>query len=273
MPRILHVSDLHFGAPSVPEQVAAVERIIEQGRFNAIVISGDLSQRTRTSEFARAQGFVARCERHAPVLTVAGNHDTAWWMAPAGIGFSRVMHAQYRKYINENLEPVLRIPGITIVGLNSSHGIQPFTLTNRPRDLSVVGAIKQDQWASARAAFSASPAGDLKVLVFHHNLLRGRLSNRWGLANREAGIAQAAGTGADILLCGHDHQERIEQVRVGERLLVVSTANTLTTRVRGGLPASFNMISAADETITVTPWLWNEIEQSFAAGVDQCFRP
>ena len=273
MPRILHVSDLHFGAPSVPEQVAALEQIVEQGRFNAIVISGDLTQRTRRREFAQAQAFIARCEKHGPVFTIPGNHDTAWWMAPAGIGITGLMHARYRKYINESLEPVLRIPGITIVGLNSSHGIQPFTLTARPRDLSVVGAIKDEQWASARAAFSASPAGDLKVLVVHHNILRGRLSNRWGLVNREAGIAQAAGTGADIVLCGHDHQERIEQVRVGDRLLVVSTANTLTTRVRGDLPASFNMVSAADETITVTPWLWNEKALSFAAGSDQCFRP
>ena len=273
MPRILHVSDLHFGAPSVPEQVAALEQVIEHGRFNAIVISGDLTQRTRRSEFAQAQAFIARCERHGPVLTIPGNHDTAWWMAPAGLGLTGLMHARYRKYIRENLEPVLRIPGITIVGINSSHGIQPFTLTSRPRDLSVIGAIKDEQWASARAAFSASEAGDLKVLVIHHNLLRGRLSNRWGLTNREAGIAQAAGTGADIVLCGHDHQERIEQLRVGDRRLVVSTANTLTTRVRGGLPASFNMITAADEMITVTPWLWNENEESFAAGTDQCFRP
>ncbi len=273
MPRILHVSDLHFGAPSVPAQVAALEQTIERGRFNAIVISGDLTQRTRKSEFAQAQAFIARCEKHAPVFTIAGNHDTAWWLAPAGIGFTSVMHARYRKYINKNLEPVLRIPGTTIVGLNSSHGIQPFTLTSRPRDLSVVGAIKEEQWASARAAFRASPAGDFKVLVVHHNILRGRLSNRWGLVNREAGIVKAAGTGADIVLCGHDHQERIEQVRVGDRLLVVSTANTLTTRVRGDLPASFNLVTAADELITVTPWLWNETAQSFAAGVDQCFRP
>ena len=273
MPRILHVSDLHFGAPSVPEQVAALEQVIEHGRFNAIVISGDLTQRTRRREFAQAQAFIARCEKHGPVLTIPGNHDTAWWMAPGGLGFTGAMHARYRKYIREDLEPVLRIPGITIVGLNSSHGIQPFTLTARPRDLSVIGAIKNEQWASARAAFKASPAGDLKVLVVHHNILRGRLSNRWGLTNRESGIAQAAGTGADIVLCGHDHQERIEQVRVGDRRLVVSTANTLTTRVRGDLPASFNMVSAADEAITVTPWLWNENAQSFAAGTDQCFRP
>jgi 3',5'-cyclic AMP phosphodiesterase CpdA len=273
MPRILHVSDLHFGTPSVPEQVRALEEMVAHERFRAIVISGDLSQRTRTREFEQARDLIARLEKAAPVLTVPGNHDTAWWNAPGGVGSVQSMYSRYRTFINKNLEPVLHVPGISIVGLNSSHGIQPFTLTTRPRDLSVVGALQPSQWAAAKAEFAASPAGDLKVLVFHHNLLRGRLSNRWGLANRAAGIAEAAATGADVVLCGHDHQERIEQVRVGDRSIVVSTANTLTTRVRGGLPASFNVVNAADGSIYVTPWEWSATQQLFIAGVEQCYRP
>jgi len=74
--RLLHVSDLHFGRSSVKAQVEGVERIVAEERFDAVVISGDLTQRTRRWEFDRARKFVEDARRHAPVLVVPGNHDT-----------------------------------------------------------------------------------------------------------------------------------------------------------------------------------------------------
>lgn len=263
MPRLLHVSDLHFGTPSVPAQVEALEAIIGRERVDAIVISGDLSQRTRVREFARARDFVRHAESFAPVLVVPGNHDVAWWIAPLGLGSPQAMYARYRAFIRGELEPVLRVPGLTLVGLNSAHGIRPWTLTTRPRDLSVVGALRPSQFSSARREFDASPRGDIKVLVFHHNLLRGRLSRRWGLAGRALAIEQAAMTGADIVLCGHDHEARIEHVSSGGRRFVVSTPNTLTDRVRGGANAQFNVVEADALVIAVEPWVWHAPQQTF----------
>lgn len=271
MKRILHVSDLHFGAPSVAAQVEALERIIVAEPFDAIVLSGDLSQRTRTHEFERARELVVLAERRAPVLVVPGNHDVAWWMAPMGFGRISAMYARYRKFIREDLEPQLRLSGMTIVGLNSAQGIRPFTLTRRPRDLSVVGAVRDAQWANARRAFDAAPKDDLKVLVLHHNLLRGQRSNRWGLASRARGVIAAAATGADLVLCGHDHEDRIEQPLAAERRFVVSCANTLSNRVRGGGPSSLNVIDANETTIAVTPWVWNALARAFLPNIGKCF--
>jgi 3',5'-cyclic AMP phosphodiesterase CpdA len=266
VPRLLHVSDLHFGKPSVLVQVEALEAIVERERFDVIVISGDLSQRTRRREFGRARDFVRNAERHAPVFVVPGNHDVAWWTSPMGLGSYRAMFSRYRAFVRQELEPVRRSPGLTLVGLNSAHGIQPYTLTTRPRDLSVVGALRPEQFARARREFEASLAGDVRVLVFHHNLLRGKLSNRWGLANRAGGIEQAAATGAEVVLCGHDHEARIEQVAAGGRRFVVSTPNTLTDRVRGGALAQFHAIEADARSIAVEPWVWNEPRQTFYPG-------
>jgi len=103
--RMLHVSDLHFGKPSVPEQVEALEAVIRRDTFSAIVLSGDLSQRTRTLEFLRAKEFVRLCNSRAPTLVIPGNHDTAWWMAPLGIGSLDAMFTRYRRHIGEDLEP------------------------------------------------------------------------------------------------------------------------------------------------------------------------
>jgi len=189
---------------------------------------------------------------------VPGNHDTAWWTAPLGMGSVAAMTERYRAYVSLELEPVLHVPGATIVGLNSAHGIRAYTLTTRPRDLSVVGAIRKGQWAKAKAEFARAPKGDLKVLVFHHNLLRGEISDRWGLASRARGIAGAVGTGADIVLCGHDHQAAVECLDDNGRRMVVSCASTLTTRVRGGGPGSVNLLEIDEQAIQVNVLQWND---------------
>ncbi|MFI5233267.1 MAG: metallophosphoesterase family protein [Gemmatimonadales bacterium] len=265
--RLLHVSDLHFGRSSVAAQVEGVERFIAAERLDAVVISGDLSQRTRTREFERARKFIEYAETRAPVMVVPGNHDTAWWAAPLGMGSVNAMYARYRKYVRDDLEPVLRIPGATIVGLNSAHGIRSFTLTTRPRDLSVVGALLPEQWAKARREFDAAPPGDAKVLVFHHNLLLGDLSHRWGLSNRAGGIRSALGTGADLVLCGHDHQAKVDAVNpvgANDQRIVVACASTLTTRVRGGGPGAINAIEVDEKTIQVNVLQWSGEQKEFA---------
>jgi len=268
---MLHVSDLHFGKPSVPEQVEALEAVIRRDTFSAIVLSGDLSQRTRTREFLRAKEFVRLCNSRAPTLVIPGNHDTAWWMAPLGIGSLDAMFTRYRRHIGEDLEPVVRIPGATIVAVNSAHGIQPYTLTFRLRDLSVVAVVRHEQWERARELFALAPPADLRVLVLHHNLLRGRLYNRWGLASRAGGIASAARTGADLVLCGHDHEEHIADVTAAGRRLVVSTANTLSNMTRGNRPGSWNIAMADGEHICVELWEWRDGTRDFARTRRSCY--
>ncbi|MBI1808522.1 MAG: metallophosphoesterase [Gemmatimonadetes bacterium] len=270
MIRLLHASDLHFGKPSVPAQIEALEAFARAGAWDAIVVSGDLSQRTRTREFLRARAFLDRMRALAPLLVIPGNHDVAWWMAPMGLGSTEAMYTRYSRYISEELEPVLQCPGLTIAGVNSSHGIRPFTLTTRPRDLSVVGAVRPSQWARARERFAAA-GDDCKVLVLHHNLLRGHLSNRWGLSARARGIDEAAATGADLVLCGHDHEEQVAQVEAGGRRFVVSTASTLTTRVRGHRPASFNVIEVEADAVRMTVMAWSGARRDFEAGATSRF--
>jgi 3',5'-cyclic AMP phosphodiesterase CpdA len=271
VPRLLHVSDLHFGHPSVPAQIEALEAIIAREPFDAIVVSGDLTQRQRLREYSRARKFLLYAKDRAPVLTVPGNHDIAWWLAPLGVGSRKAMYGRYRRFVGTELEPVLSLPGLTIVGLNSAQGLQAFTVTARPRDLSVVGAVLPEQWERAHGVFANAPAGDLRVLVIHHNLLRGRLSDRWGLVNRASGIDEAAATGADVVLCGHDHEARVESVSGAGRRFVVSNANTLSDRMRGGLPSALNVIEADASEVCVALWSWKGELSTFTAERQDCF--
>ena len=269
--RLLQVSDVHFGRHAIADHISAVARRIAERRYDAIVVAGDLTQRNFRWQFRSAAVFLDAARAVAPVFVVPGNHDVAWWWKPFGLGPQWPLLRGYRKWISADLEPTLHLPGVTIVGLNSCHGIQPYTITTRLRDLAVVGALRPSQWERARAAFAAAPAGDLKVLVFHHNLLRGDLSRRWGLANRADGIGEALATGAELVLNGHDHQTRIDAVEIGDRRMVVSHSTTLCDRARGGLPSAFQEIEVSPTELRLRACVWEREAGDFAPREDRVF--
>ena len=173
MTTVFHVSDLHFGWPAVPEQIEAIEQIIQTAKFDVVAISGDLSQRARSGEFQRAASFIRDARRVSKVITVPGNHVVKWWRAPLGIGNKAKVYENYRRFIDKNLEPVLHVPGATFVGINTSHGVTLRTLTWNLRDISIIGDIHQDQLDEAQELFEKSPPRDARVIVMHHNPVRG----------------------------------------------------------------------------------------------------
>jgi 3',5'-cyclic AMP phosphodiesterase CpdA len=264
VPTLAHLSDIHFGPPEVPAHVAALERRLQEKRWDMVAISGDLTQRNFRGQFARARAFVDLARGAAPTVVIPGNHDVAWWWCVGGLGLSSMMYRGYRRWIGAELEPELHAPGATVASVNSSHGIQWHTLTSRLRDLSVVGAVRPSQWARATASLAAARPGDLKVLMLHHNLLAGTLSQRWGLTSRARGIDDAAATGCDLVLCGHDHEARVEQMERNGRHFVVSQSGTISNRARGRRPASFHEVSWDATQVTVRRQEWNAAAGDFA---------
>ncbi|HEY4139346.1 MAG TPA: metallophosphoesterase, partial [Casimicrobiaceae bacterium] len=172
MLRLLHVSDLHFGVDNLPEQVDAIETLIRSAAYDVVAVSGDLTQRARRLEFVQARGFLDRAAAVCTVVVVPGNHDVTWWRAPMHIGAPGWMYAKWRQYLGRGIEPVVRIGGTTIAGVNTAHGVAPYTLTRRPRDLSVIGALRATQIERLSREFSQHPV-DRRVVVMHHNPVRG----------------------------------------------------------------------------------------------------
>ena len=64
--RILHLSDLHFGPPFIPEVGEAVLRIAPKLNVNAIVVSGDFTQRAKQEQFENAREFLSRLPNVPP---------------------------------------------------------------------------------------------------------------------------------------------------------------------------------------------------------------
>jgi 3',5'-cyclic AMP phosphodiesterase CpdA len=263
---VLHVSDLHFGEPAVPVQVDAIEQLIQERGFDVVAISGDLSQRARPGEFQRARVFIRDANKVSRMIVVPGNHDVKWWRAPLGIGSLQSRWANYREYISPDLQPVLRVPGVSFVGLNTAHGVRHYTLTWNVRDIGVVGALSRSQVEHARQEFDRSPPDDIRAIVMHHNPMRGELSQRHGLVHTRRVLGAFAQLGVDLVMCGHDHQEAIHYVEHTRRGTVISTAGTVSNRSRGGRPSSFNVIDLSPEEILVTTHIWAGPEVGFREG-------
>lgn len=250
---ILHLSDLHFGGRADLVQVEALERLVPDLTPGAIVISGDVSQRARHGEFQRALRFVQDCRLVAPTLLVPGNHDVAWWASPFGLRGEGPKYAKFRQYFGETLGPVLSTDAAVIVGLVSANGLAWGSVTRNPRDLTVKGHLPVAETERARLAFERHDPGMLRVAVLHHNVLRGRISNRWGLAHPQDAQRRLAATGADLVLCGHDHEEAVGPLDGG---LVVAASGTHTPMTRGKRPSVCNLIRYTAEAIEVQFLRW-----------------
>jgi 3',5'-cyclic AMP phosphodiesterase CpdA len=272
MTTVFHVSDLHFGWPAVPEQIEAIEEIIQVGKFEVVAISGDLTQRARAGEFQRAAAFLRDVRKVSKVITVPGNHDVAWWKAPLGLSDKSKVYANYRKFIDSNLEPVLHVPGATFVGINTAHGVTLRTLTWNLRDLSIIGDIHKKQLDEAKEIFEKSPPGDARVIVMHHNPVRGELSQRHGLKNTQKILGSFAEMGVDLVCSGHDHQESVHYIEHTRKGTVISTAGTISSRSRGGRPSSVNVIAIGRETIDVTTHVWSGEHGTFVKGPHKRFK-
>ena len=268
---LFHCSDLHFGHPAVPEQYEAIEALIQERNYDVVAISGDVSQRARAGEFQRAREFIRQAERVSHTIVVPGNHDVAWWLAPLGFGDEQKIFAKYRAYINQDLEPVLRVSGATFVGLNTSQGVSRHTLTWNMRDISIIGHLTRGQIERAKAEFGRSRADDARVIVMHHNPVKGELSQRHGLKNTQRILGAFAEMGVDLVLCGHDHQEAVHFIEHTKRGTIISTSGTISNRSRGGRPSSVNSIRIAEKDIEVSTLVWSNDERTFIAGPVKCF--
>jgi 3',5'-cyclic AMP phosphodiesterase CpdA len=202
-------------------------------------------------------------------IVVPGNHDVKWWRAPLDMGDVGAKVANYKKYIDDDLEPVLRIPGATFVGLLTAHGVSRHTLTWNVRDIGVIGAVRKSQIERLAKDFAASPEDDWRIIVMHHNPVKGELSQRHGLRNTPRVLGAFADLGVHLVLCGHDHQEAVHYIEHTKRGTVISTAGTVSNRSRGGRPSSINVITLRSHTIKVSTLIWSDEINGFQPGPEK----
>ena len=241
----------------------------------AVAVSGDLTQQCATSEFIKARAYLDEIRKTAPVIVIPGNHDIRWIGAVArNFNFGQTAHdfkySRYARHISPDLNPALEVPGAVIAGCNTAHGISRGSLTRRFRDLGVIGHVNKRDLQKVEKAFENADPEAARVVMIHHNPIRGAASGRHGLANTKQALSAFASLGAELVLCGHDHQEAVHAVEESTPGLVISTAGTISNRLRAGRPSSFNLVEIDEKEIRITTHAWRN-PQGFAPSREHSF--
>lgn len=251
MTRLIHLSDLHFGAHE-PALVAAVERKIDEAEPDLVVISGDFTQRARTEQFQEACRFLERLrDAGHDVLAVPGNHDV-----PLYDVLRRFLSplTRYRRYVDDTLCPLHEVPGATVLGINTARS---FTFSD--------GRINEEQMAFIRDTFERADPDTMRIVVTHHPLFALPVD---GDAARAAGrsdlaLDAIADAGVEMLLAGHNHEASIHSARDlvtrAGPALVVQAGTATSVRLRGQ-GQSFNRIEVDAPNVTVVVETWNGTE-------------
>ncbi len=266
---LLHCSDLHFGRDADLAQLDGLVALAPELAPDAIVVAGDLTQRARHGEFQAALAFLARLRATAPLLACPGNHDVLWWESPFHLLGRERIYAKWRRWMGDDLTPSLRVPGATIVSLLTSHGVAAGSMTWNLNDMAVKGHLPAAEVRRAAEAFRSAPAEDVRVAVLHHNVLRGRISQRMGLSRWKQAQARLAASGADLILCGHDHEEAAAELVPG---VVVATSSTHTARTRGHRPSACNVVRVTAQAIEVQHYRWEPEARRFRPSDQFAFR-
>lgn len=257
MPSILHVSDLHFGPPFLPTRAEAVHRMARRRRPDLVVVSGDLTQRAKPEQFEAAGTYLERFE--PPVVVTPGNHDVPLYRVWERF-FAPYRH--YRRHIREELDTVHRLPGMTVVCLNSSRS---FTFKN--------GRLHRWQLELAEEAFADSPTSDLQVVVTHHHLAPPPdFEGGQVMPKAKRAIEAFTRMKVDLILAGHMHRSYIGDSldffpgsEREEGIVIVQCGTTTSARGRGRERAknSLNLIRARPGEIRVSHLLWRDGEGDF----------
>ena len=261
MARLIHLSDLHFGAHDAT-LVEALEARVDEEKPDLIVISGDFTQRARTDQFKEACRFLTRLKDAGhEVLGVPGNHDV-----PLYDVLRRFLSplTRYQRFIDETLCPFHELDGVAVLGINTAR-----SLTFKD------GRISHEQMGFIRSTFERTQP-NLRILVTHHPLFAlpvgegGELGRAVG--RQELALDAIADAGVDLLLAGHNHRASTHSAkdlatRAGPAL-VIQAGTATSTRLRDE-EQSFNRIDIAVDRVTLTVQRWNG--RSFCSGDDQSF--
>ncbi len=249
---LLQISDSHFGTELAPVVEALVALSLQQ-RPDLLVLSGDITQRARHSQFRTARAFVDRLG--TPVLALPGNHDIPLFDLGA-----RLFHPYSRHCaaFGENLEPVHSSHDLLVVCVNTTRW---YRHKNGEVSLAQINRV-------ARLLARADPE-QLRVVVVHQPVAVRRaqeVHNR--LRGHAAALQRWAGAGADLVLGGHIHLPYVMELsNLVRPMWAVQAGTAVSSRVRDGFPNSVNLLrcgrDAPEGRCLIERWDYSATAQAF----------
>ena len=232
MTTVLQISDSHFGTER-GQVVQALRRFADQQVPDLLVLSGDITQRARHSQFEAARRFIDLL-KPAAVLAIPGNHDIPLFNLAARVF---APYANYARVFGQNLEPVFEREDVLVIGVNT-------TRPRRHKD----GEVSSAQIDRVAERLHRAAPAQLRIVVVHQPVLAVRPSEEKNLLNgyRQAVPAWAA-AGADIIMGGHIHLPYVRSLRdtfpeLRRDTWTVQAGTSVSSRTREGIPNSVNVI-------------------------------
>lgn len=252
--KIAHLSDLHFGRIAHPGIVEALVREVNESAVDLVVLSGDLTQRARTTEFEGACRMLSSIE--PPTLVVPGNHDVYPWWRP----YRRLATPlrRYKRYVSSNLAPTFETEAVAVLGLSTAYGA---TIKG--------GRVGPSDRQALRDFFASAPAEQFKVLVLHHHLTEIRSLGPHDVAGQaRKTLDTAVDLGVELILCGHLHVSHIEPLTIipREHRIVVASAGTATSnrwRSPHGPTNFYNVVTVKDDAFHIEERRYVPVEERF----------
>jgi 3',5'-cyclic AMP phosphodiesterase CpdA len=254
--RVLHLSDLHYGAGDD----AAIERgariLIDRFEPELVVASGDLSHRGRSDQLAHSARFLRSLER--PILAVPGNHDIPYAF-PAR--FTRSFRAFEEEW--KTTEPTYSSPTLYVIGLNS---VRPWRHQS--------GGIRTSQLARAEQRLQEGHEDAYRIVVLHHHLIGAPWrSRKKPVARRNHVLGSLVAAGADLILAGHIHQAAVSErhefeiSRGGEHGVVVSVAPGLgqPRPQRQGEARGVHLYEVQEKRLQIETYVWRDTDWALTA--------
>ena len=236
MTRLYHISDLHFGLED-RAALAWFADIVRREPPDAVLITGDLTMRARSREFAAACDWIGALD--VPVTVEVGNHDLPYFNPVA-----RFLYPYRRiRRIERLVERELDLEGVAVVPLKTTARAQwRFDWSK--------GWVTPKALAKTLTAIDALPPGTKALVTAHHPLVeagtRGRALTRGG----SRALRELAARGVAAVLTGHVHDafDLVADTNAGPIRMI--GAGTLSQRIRS-TPPGFNELRFADGALTV----------------------
>lgn len=253
MTRLIHISDTHFGTELVPV-VDALRNAIAEQKADVVVLSGDITQRARASQFAAARAF---CDSlSVPVLSVPGNHDIPLYHALDRLARP---YNNYKRYFGAR-EWFSQHGGLGIVGFDATsplrHTRGKLTATHVEKKL--------------KAAREAAPDAMLIAVVHQPVMVAWPEDTDEILINASAVSDVFSRYRVAAVLSGHVHVPLLAYSDTvfpyAKPTFLHSGAGTATSwRVRPTAPNSFTVLDCdiAQQTITAHIHVYDSVQTAF----------
>jgi Icc protein len=220
---IAQISDLHFGSNYfISNLINQTLKEINELDPDAVVVTGDITDEGFKGEYKTAKIFLDNLATKNR-LFIPGNHDAR-----------NVGYIHFEDFFGPR-DSVLRLPGLTIVGIDSSEPDLDSGRVGRERYKWIQERLDEDNF---------------KIVALHHHLIPVPSTGRERNIVFDAGdfLEVLLKCGIDLVLCGHKHVPNVWRL---ENLVVANAGTACTLRLRGRHNPSYNVIRIKGENVRI----------------------